>query len=254
MYIKQRQLLKDLGQKNKDKRINMIEQQLEDMRRREKIKENCKRVRDWVKRKEGKAGRSGSVPSENKENLDFNYNCQGTPTDDLIQKALETNKLEQTEEPKKQLAKPKWAYTKKEYDDFIAEGEDCEDFMDNLNFDNFVDNLEDEMDSSKEDKEEIEEQDENIEQEDDQQNPSQEDEPEEQETGPANNLTRNMPRRHKHHTEQDIITEEPTIEPKEIANIILTKNEGISKIHSKQSIVQILKKTAPPQPQSNDFN
>lgn len=248
VYLKQKQLLKDLGQQNKNKRVNMIEEQIENVKRKERIRDNCRKVRDWVKRKENGSRGTGSVQCDkNKENFDFNYNGQGNPTDDLIQMALETNKIERVEESKKVISKPKWAYSKKEYDDFIAEGEDCEDFMDNLNFDNFIDNLEDDVVSKKES--ENEEQEKEIEAEienDDYSSNSINNTKEDLKTKEQQkNLLKLNQRRHKHQSDPETPTEQPYTDPEEIANLILCEHGNISKIHSKQSIVQILKKSIP---------
>ena len=129
------------------KEISKIEQEMNDTRKRKKIAEDCKKVRESIKQNSKKRSSRYSLRNENKNSNELFINTK-RPTDHRNNNRSPYNLKNHNYFNRPCTAieinnKPKWALTAQQYNTLgNNKPENVEEFMDNLDFDNFLQNIE----------------------------------------------------------------------------------------------------------------
>lgn len=150
-YVRHRNYLDHLKDKNRQNEIEKIEQELNIIEKRQRIANNCKKVRESVKQEKFVSLSRKSIRNENLNNANSRFKSSKYNSDrNTIDKPLKIPRNDINKDliaPRINLKKkPKWALSAKEHIELVKKNDqDIEEFMDNLDFDKFVNNLENQV-------------------------------------------------------------------------------------------------------------
>lgn len=150
-FVRHRDFLNKLNETNRTKEVEKIEKQLREIEKRKKVAENCRKVRETVSKGSFEVGCRTSVRNENENSFNIKINTRKVDSQNIrVSNTLKTQKDKAqnvTFDNKKDVKlKPKWALSKKEHTAMNGKDQvNVEDFMDKLDFNQFLDQLEDQI-------------------------------------------------------------------------------------------------------------